>query len=115
MGSRSFYEGWDSNRPNVITFINIGDGRGSAVNLSCNRSGAGVRIEPMKGKRKRHANLHNAGEVQKQLYQLTRSRSCPQWNRSSSSAPSAKPWSTILDGLAQEQEKEVGVEPSLTW
>ncbi len=26
MGSRSFYEGWDSNRPNVITFINIGTG-----------------------------------------------------------------------------------------
>ena len=24
LGSRSFYEGWDSNRPNVINFINIG-------------------------------------------------------------------------------------------
>ena len=24
MGSRSFYEGWDSNRPNVINMINIG-------------------------------------------------------------------------------------------
>lgn len=27
MGSRSFYEGWDSNRPNVINFINIGMGQ----------------------------------------------------------------------------------------
>jgi len=26
MGSRSFYEGWDSNRPNVIMYINIGVG-----------------------------------------------------------------------------------------
>ena len=26
MGSRGFYEGWDSNRPNVINFINIGMG-----------------------------------------------------------------------------------------
>ena len=30
MGSRSFYEGWDSNRPNVINFVNIGDRRGRA-------------------------------------------------------------------------------------
>jgi len=27
MGSRSFYEGWDSNRPNVANFINIGVGK----------------------------------------------------------------------------------------
>ncbi|KAA8922725.1 hypothetical protein [Thermoplasma sp.] len=26
LGSRSFYEGWDSNRPNVMMFINIGRG-----------------------------------------------------------------------------------------
>ncbi|MCL0048483.1 restriction endonuclease subunit R, partial [Dehalococcoidia bacterium] len=26
MGSRAFYEGWDSNRPNIINFINIGTG-----------------------------------------------------------------------------------------
>ena len=26
MGSRTFYEGWDSNRPNVINFVNIGVG-----------------------------------------------------------------------------------------
>jgi hypothetical protein len=27
MGSRSFYEGWDSNRPNVLCYINIGTAR----------------------------------------------------------------------------------------
>ena len=26
MGSRSFYEGWDSNRPNILLFVNIGMG-----------------------------------------------------------------------------------------
>ncbi len=26
MGSRAFYEGWDSNRPNIILFVNIGVG-----------------------------------------------------------------------------------------
>ncbi|HOK35017.1 MAG TPA: DEAD/DEAH box helicase family protein, partial [Candidatus Paceibacterota bacterium] len=26
MGSRSFYEGWDSNRPNILLFVNIGVG-----------------------------------------------------------------------------------------
>ena len=31
-GSRSFYEGWDSNRPNVMNFINIGS---EAKNLFC--------------------------------------------------------------------------------
>ncbi|MDW7998841.1 MAG: DEAD/DEAH box helicase family protein, partial [Thermodesulfovibrio sp.] len=27
LGSRAFYEGWDSNRPNVILYINIGKGK----------------------------------------------------------------------------------------
>lgn len=27
MGSRSFYEGWDSNRPNLLLFVNIGVGK----------------------------------------------------------------------------------------
>jgi len=62
MGSRSFYEGWDSNRPNVITFINIGVGT-DAKKFILQSVGRGVRIEPMKGKRKRLASLHTAHEV----------------------------------------------------
>ena len=50
MGSRSFYEGWDSNRPNIINFINIG-GR-DAKKYVLQAIGRGVRIEPYKGKRK---------------------------------------------------------------
>lgn len=62
MGSRSFYEGWDSNRPNVITFINIGTGT-DAKKFILQSVGRGVRLEPLPGKRKRMAALRNAGEV----------------------------------------------------
>lgn len=51
MGSRAFYEGWDSNRPNVMLFINIG--RGNAKKYVIQSIGRGVRIEPVKNKRKR--------------------------------------------------------------
>ncbi len=57
MGSRSFFESWDSNRPNVISFINIG---GIAAKKFVVQSiGRGVRIEPLLGKRRRHDFLSN--------------------------------------------------------
>jgi len=52
LGSRSFYEGWDSNRPNVITYINIGTGT-EAKKFILQSVGRGVRIEPLKNRRKR--------------------------------------------------------------
>lgn len=52
MGSRAFYEGWDSNRPNVITFINIGVGA-EARKFVTQSIGRGSRIEPFQNKRKR--------------------------------------------------------------
>jgi len=61
MGSRAFYEGWDSSRPNVILFINIGVGT-EAKKFIIQSIGRGVRIEPIKGKRKRLRNLYNKGE-----------------------------------------------------
>ena len=51
MGSRSFIEGWDSNRPNVINFINIG-GR-EAKKFIAQAIGRGVRIESSPGVRRR--------------------------------------------------------------
>ena len=51
IGSRTFYEGWDSNRPNVMNFINIGTG--DAKKFVLQSLGRGVRIEPEKHKRKR--------------------------------------------------------------
>ena len=51
MGSRTFYEGWDSNRPNVINFINIG--KGNAEKFIPQSIGRGIRIEPQSHHRKR--------------------------------------------------------------
>ena len=63
MGSRSFYEGWDSNRPNVILFINIGIGN-DAKKFVLQSVGRGVRIEPLKHQRKRMRDLVNANTKQ---------------------------------------------------
>jgi restriction endonuclease len=52
MGSRAFYEGWDSNRPNVIAFINIGIGK-AAKKFALQSIGRGVRIEPFKNMKRR--------------------------------------------------------------
>lgn len=68
MGSRSFYEGWDSNRPNLILFVNIGVGS-DAKKFVLQSVGRGVRIEPQKNMRKRLQNLHNAGVVKNQLFE----------------------------------------------
>ena len=51
IGSRMFYEGWDSNRPNVMNFINIGTG--DAKKFVLQSLGRGVRIEPTANERKR--------------------------------------------------------------
>ena len=111
MGSRSFYEGWDSNRPNVITFINIGTGA-DARKFVLQSVGRGVRIEPVRGKRKRLENLYNAGEVNQALFDQARSYLAALQslfifgtNRSA--------LATIFEGLEQEKEKEQGTEISL--
>lgn len=44
LGSRAFYEGWDSNRPNIINFINIG--KGEARKFVPQSIGRGIRIQP---------------------------------------------------------------------
>jgi hypothetical protein len=67
MGSRAFYEGWDSNRPNLILFVNIGVGS-DAKKFVLQSVGRGVRIEPQKNKRKRIQNLFNTKEIDEQLF-----------------------------------------------
>ncbi|HQG56908.1 MAG TPA: DEAD/DEAH box helicase family protein, partial [Bacteroidales bacterium] len=67
MGSRSFYEGWDSNRPNLILFINIGVGT-DARKFVLQSVGRGVRIEPLENKRMRLQELYNAGIVTADLF-----------------------------------------------
>ncbi len=100
MGSRSFYEGWDSNRPNVINFINIGIGE-DAKKFILQSIGRGARIEPIKGKRKRLQYIYNANEIDKNLYEKIKDRVLPietlfifGTNRS------------VLETVAKELEKE---------
>ncbi len=76
MGSRGFYEGWDSNRPNVINFINIGMGE-DAKKFILQSVGRGVRIEPLKGKRKRLVELYNAKEVDESLFNQIKDKVIP--------------------------------------
>ena len=55
MGSRTFFESWDSNRPNVINFINIGGS--DAKKFVVQSVGRGVRLEPIPKHRRRLAYL----------------------------------------------------------
>ncbi len=76
MGSRSFYEGWDSNRPNIINFINIGTGK-NAKKFILQSIGRGVRIEPIKNKRKRLLKLYNNGEIDEKLFNTIKEKIQP--------------------------------------
>jgi type III restriction enzyme len=71
MGSRTFYEGWDSNRPNVINFINIGTGT-DARKFVLQSIGRGVRVEPLPHKRRRIAQLLNAKEIDQMTFQAAK-------------------------------------------
>jgi hypothetical protein len=55
MGSKIFSEGWDSNRPNIINFLNIGSA--NAKKYVMQTIGRGVRVEPIPNSRKRVQNL----------------------------------------------------------
>jgi len=67
MGSRAFYEGWDSNRPNIINFINIGTGT-IAKKFILQSIGRGIRIEPIVNKRRRLIELYNNKEIGDELF-----------------------------------------------
>ncbi|MCL0093013.1 DEAD/DEAH box helicase family protein [Dehalococcoidia bacterium] len=67
MGSRAFYEGWDSNRPNIINFINIGTGT-DAKKFILQSVGRGIRIEPILNKRRRLLELHNNKNIDEELF-----------------------------------------------
>ncbi|MCL0068105.1 hypothetical protein M1N67_04185, partial [Peptococcaceae bacterium] len=67
MGSRAFYEGWDSNRPNIINFINIGTGI-EAKKFILQSVGRGIRIEPLSNKRRRLLELYNDKNIDDELF-----------------------------------------------
>ncbi|MEO6681778.1 MAG: DEAD/DEAH box helicase family protein [Ginsengibacter sp.] len=66
LGSRIFTEGWDSNRPNVVNFINIGVDEG-AQKFVLQAIGRGVRIQPAPGIRKRLEFVGDTEEKEKLL------------------------------------------------
>ena len=76
MGSRSFYEGWDSNRPNVINFINIGMGE-NARKFILQSVGRGVRIEPLKDKRRRLLELYKSQEIGEDVFNQIKDKALP--------------------------------------
>jgi superfamily II DNA or RNA helicase/cell fate (sporulation/competence/biofilm development) regulator YmcA (YheA/YmcA/DUF963 family) len=77
MGSRTFYEGWDSNRPNVMCFVNIGMGT-EARKFILQSVGRGVRIEPIPDTRQRVRWLMNAGTVSREDYEAVQAANDPQ-------------------------------------
>jgi len=64
LGSRIFIEGWDSNRPNIINFINIGVSE-DAKKFVLQTIGRGLRIEPVESFRKRFKYLNNKESILK--------------------------------------------------
>jgi superfamily II DNA or RNA helicase len=76
MGSRTFHEGWDSNRPNVIAFINIGKGE-DAKKFVLQSIGRGVRIEPFKNVRRRLEILYGNSQVDRETYRQVRDWATP--------------------------------------
>ena len=104
MGSRAFYEGWDSNRPNIINFINIGTGT-NAKKFILQSVGRGVRIEPLPNKRGRLLELYNNKKVDDKLFNELKDIITPietlfifGTNRNA--------LFTVIEGLKQEKKEE---------
>lgn len=111
MGSRSFYEGWDSNRPNVINYINIGTGE-DAKKFILQSVGRGVRIEPVKSKRKRVLSLYNAKEIGEELFNKIKDKVLPV-ETLFIFGTNRKALETVIKELEKERKKEGGTEISL--
>ncbi|MFH0907277.1 MAG: DEAD/DEAH box helicase family protein [bacterium] len=77
MGSRTFYEGWDSNRPNVINFVNIGIGE-DAKKFILQSVGRGVRIQTWRGERRRLEELHEQFDDRKLFRALKNLATAPE-------------------------------------
>ncbi|MEM4451434.1 MAG: DEAD/DEAH box helicase family protein [Nitrososphaerota archaeon] len=108
MGSRTFYEGWDSNRPNLICYINIGVGE-DAHKFVLQSVGRGARIEPIKNKRKRLLYLYNSGELKEALFQKLKDKVQP-LETLIIFATNRQALRTVIEGLKRER-KDTGEQP----
>lgn len=70
LGSRIFSEGWDSNRPNIINFINIGVSD-EAQKYVLQSIGRGIRIEPLPNQRKRFEYIDKASLTYTDINSIT--------------------------------------------
>jgi superfamily II DNA or RNA helicase len=111
MGSRTFYEGWDSNRPNVITYINIGTGT-DARKFILQSVGRGVRIEPVSGQRKRLLPLYNAKIIDAETFRKLSDRVLP-LETLLIFGTNRKALLTVIQELAQERRREAEHEIAL--
>ncbi|HHY75447.1 MAG TPA: DEAD/DEAH box helicase family protein [Firmicutes bacterium] len=111
MGSRTFYEGWDSNRPNIICYINIGMGE-DARKFILQSVGRGVRIEPVRNKRRRLLPLYNAGEVPRDLFEALKQSAQP-LETLFIFGTNRQALKTVIEGLKQERtatgERQLGL------
>lgn len=107
MGSRSFYEGWDSNRPNVINFINIGIGQ-NAKKFVRQAVGRGVRIEPIKNKRKRLLNLFDNKEIDEDLFDKIKDKVLP-LETLFIFGTNRKALSTVIEELKTDEEQSLSI------
>jgi len=71
IGSRSFYEGWDTTRPNIMLFLNIGMDK-DAKKFVTQSIGRGMRVESVDGNRQRisHIDIDNKSSIQKDAQTL---------------------------------------------
>lgn len=104
MGSRTFFESWDSNRPNVINFINIGGD--DAKKFVVQSVGRGVRIEVLP---------HQRGRLKRVLPSLDKQQAdaLRDFHREVQPvetlflfATNRKAVNTVLDGLKPERASE---------
>lgn len=114
LGSRSFYEGWDSNRPNVILYINIGTGT-DARKFILQSVGRGARIEPLPGLRQRFAELYASGTLhpdQAALFHRVKAQVQP-LETEFIFGTNRNALETVISGLDQEDEHAGSFEISL--
>lgn len=114
LGSRSFYEGWDSNRPNVIMYVNIGVGP-DARKFILQSVGRGVRIEPLINQRKRLRELHTSGvldEIAPEIFDAVKNDILP-LESVFIFGTNREALNTVMEGLDQENKQAGEYEISL--
>ena len=104
MGSRAFFESWDSTRPNVICFINIGVGKKARIFIT-QSVGRGVRIAPLPGRRRRLSQyLAEPGNSEKVVLENIKDKTAPP-ETLILYATNENAIDAVLEGMSGEEER----------